>query len=143
MERVATCHCGQLRCITTGEPLRSYLCHCAACQRRTGSAMHWGSHWNRSAVRVEGEATVYTRRGASGFDLHSHFCPTCGTTVMMVSDRMPEACTIANGCFADPDFPPPSFGIWEDARQPWLEAASVVEHHRQGRLPVPGPGSAR
>jgi hypothetical protein len=36
MERVAECHCGQLRAITSGEPNSVYVCHCKACQRCTG-----------------------------------------------------------------------------------------------------------
>ena len=37
MERVAECHCGQLRATTSGEPGSVYVCHCKACQRRTGA----------------------------------------------------------------------------------------------------------
>jgi hypothetical protein len=37
MERLAQCHCGSLRAITSGEPLLVGICHCKACQRRTGA----------------------------------------------------------------------------------------------------------
>ena len=40
MERVAECHCGQLRALTSGEPDSVYVCHCKACQRRTGAVIH-------------------------------------------------------------------------------------------------------
>ena len=40
MERIAECHCGQLRAITSGEPESMYVCHCKACQRRTGAIIH-------------------------------------------------------------------------------------------------------
>src|SRR6201997_1633376 len=55
MERVAECHCGQLRAITSGEPESVYVCHCKACQRRTGAIIHNGSRWLKSQVRIEGE----------------------------------------------------------------------------------------
>ena len=45
MERIAECHCGQLRAITSGEPESVYVCHCKACQRRTGAIIHNGSRW--------------------------------------------------------------------------------------------------
>ena len=45
MERTAECHCGQLRVIATGEPERVYLCRCQACQRRTGTAFHFGASY--------------------------------------------------------------------------------------------------
>lgn len=39
IEREAVCSCGQLRLIAEGEPVRVSVCHCLACQRRTGSAV--------------------------------------------------------------------------------------------------------
>jgi hypothetical protein len=36
MARTAECHCGQLKAIASGEPASVYVCHCKACQRRTG-----------------------------------------------------------------------------------------------------------
>ena len=36
--REAACHCGQLRLEVTGDPFAVSICHCLACQRRTGSA---------------------------------------------------------------------------------------------------------
>jgi hypothetical protein len=134
MERVAACHCGQLRIIASGEPGASYLCHCQACQRRTGSAAHWGSRWNRAQIRVEGSAKVFVRTGASGFDLRSHFCPECGTTVLLESDRRPALCTIPAGCFADQAFPPPTFGIWEESMHAWFSVPSVSEHHQRSMM---------
>jgi hypothetical protein len=43
IQRVGECHCGALKIIAAGEPERVYLCHCKACQRRTGTAFHFGS----------------------------------------------------------------------------------------------------
>jgi DNA topoisomerase IB len=36
-ERHASCSCGQLAVVTRAEPIRISICHCLACQRRTGS----------------------------------------------------------------------------------------------------------
>jgi len=107
MERTATCHCGQLRVIATGEPERVYVCHCKACQHRTGSIIHNGSSWWKSQVRVEGEDKIYARMADSGFEIRFHFCPHCGTSVFWEGDKNPATCGVAVGCFADPDFPPP------------------------------------
>ena len=59
MERTALCHCGSLRVIVSGDPDRVYVCHCAACQRRTGAIMHSGAAYLKSQVRVEGASRVY------------------------------------------------------------------------------------
>ena len=54
MERTAQCHCGQLKAIATGEPQSVYVCHCKACQHRTGAVVHNGSSWQKAQVRIEG-----------------------------------------------------------------------------------------
>jgi hypothetical protein len=140
MERVARCHCGQLKVIASGEPGRVYLCHCKSCQRRTGSVAHWGTRWEKSQVRLEGAEKIYTRKGDSGFDLRFHFCPNCGTSILWEGDRQPDSCGIAGGCFADFDFPAPTGSIYEEAMHSWLDLPSVAEHHQQG-FPPPPPAS--
>jgi hypothetical protein len=55
MERIGQRHCGSLRVIATGEPDRVYLCHCNACQRRTGTAFHFGASYPKDRVRLEGQ----------------------------------------------------------------------------------------
>jgi hypothetical protein len=135
MERVAQCHCGQLRAIATGEPGSVYLCHCKACQRRSGSVAHWGTRWQKSQVRLEGPRKVYARKADSGFEIRCHFCPNCGTTVFAEGDRTPEFCVVPAGCFGDLGLPPPTISVWEESRHSWLGVASVSEHHPRS-LPV-------
>jgi hypothetical protein len=65
MERTGQCHCGSLRVITTGEPDRVYLCHCQACQRRTGTAFHFGASFPKEQVRLDGGRKVYERNADS------------------------------------------------------------------------------
>jgi hypothetical protein len=138
MERVAECHCGQLKAIATGEPERVYVCHCKSCQRRTGAVVHSGSSWQKSQVRIEGEHKAYGRPGDSGFEIRFHFCPNCGSSVFWEGDRSPATCGIAVGCFADPSFPPPLSSAYEDAMHPWLVVTSAAEHFPQAR-PAPPP----
>src|SRR5215204_7190578 len=88
MERTAQCHCGQLKAIAAGEPERVYVCHCKACQRRTGAIIHNGSSWQKSQVRIEGDDKVYARMADSGFEIRFHFCPNCGTSVFWEGDRI-------------------------------------------------------
>ncbi len=136
MERTATCHCGQLKVIATGEPDRVYVCHCKACQRRTGSVIHNGSRWLKSQVRVEGDDKIYPRMAQSGFEIRFHFCPNCGSNVFWEGDRTPEFYGISVGSFADPNFPPPTWAVFEEDMHPWLGLPTVVEHFAKGRPPV-------
>jgi hypothetical protein len=136
MERVAECQCGGLRAILTGEPRSVYVCHCRACQRRTGAVMHSGAFCHMSQVRFEGPSHVYTRTGTSGGNVRSHFCPTCGTSVYWVADRLPDAFGIAVGCFADPDFPAPTFSVWEESKHAWVCLPETVQAHYLHTVPT-------
>jgi hypothetical protein len=140
MERVAECHCGQLRVIAVGEPEQVYVCHCKACQRRTGSVVHSGSRWLKTQIRVEGEHKVYGRPADSGFEIRFHFCPNCGSSVFWEGDRNPDYCGIAVGCFADPTFPAPASSGYEESMHPWLGLPPGTERFPQARTPgVEGP----
>jgi len=140
MQRAAECHCRQLKAIVTGEQIRVYLCHCKACQRRTGSVAHWGTRWEKTQVRLEGAVKTYARIADSGFEIRCHFCPNCGSTVMAEGDRAPEFCVIPAGCFADLDFPAPTGSIWEESMRSWFVVSSLSEHHSQGFPLAPSSG---
>ena len=45
------------------------MCHCLACQRRTGSAFGAQARFEASAVETEGRWTEYRRRSDEGFIL--------------------------------------------------------------------------
>jgi hypothetical protein len=77
MERTGQCHCGALRVIATGEPDRVYLCHCQACQRRTGTAFHFGATYPKERVRLDGDRKIYERDADSGCRIRFRFCPSC------------------------------------------------------------------
>jgi hypothetical protein len=82
-ERVAQCLCGLLRVSALGDPLISYLCHCTTCQRRSGAPVHFGTYFAKSNVSYSGPSKIYTRVADSGFSVHHHFCPDCGSTVYL------------------------------------------------------------
>ena len=132
MERVAQCNCGSLRAILMGDPQRVYVCHCQACQRRTGSIMHTGAYCKKTNVRTEGVNHVYVRQAQRGRTVRFHFCPTCGSSVYWEADHSPELCAFAVGCLADPNFPPPTYSVWEESSAHWtLLPASVQERYQQ------------
>ena len=99
--RTATCSCGQLRAITTGEPIRVSVCHCHACQRRTGSVFGAQARFDRAHVVREGEGRDWTRVGDSGTPITFTFCPTCGATVWYVVAGHEDVVAIPVGAFAD------------------------------------------
>ena len=87
--RTACCSCGQLRIEVEGEPRGVGLCHCLACQRRTGSVFAALASF-AAPYRVSGRATEYVRVGDRGARFVFRFCPVCGTTVS-TPRRVPRA----------------------------------------------------
>ena len=134
MERKACCHCGSLRVTVTGEPTAVNVCHCQACQRRTGAIMHSGVYFKKSQVRMEGPEKIYTRTAQEGRKMNFHFCPNCGSSVYWNADIRPDEYGIAVGAFADPNFPPPAFSVWEESRHAWTHLPDGIQHFRQGRI---------
>jgi hypothetical protein len=131
-ERVAQCLCGSLRASASGDPLISYLCHCATCQRRSGAAVHFGAYFIKGTVKYSGPSKIYSRVADSGFAVHHHFCPDCGSTVYWETDKYPDRCGIAVGCFADPKFPAPTLSMWEESKHHWLLLPSDIDHLHGG-----------
>lgn len=128
MKRHAECSCGQLKVTCEGEPVRVSICHCLACQRRTGSPFGQQARWPAPRVTIEGAATTWVRRGDSGGTITFRFCPTCGATVTYEIDGMPGFVAVPVGAFADPAFPPPTFSVYEARKHTWVTVPDEVEH---------------
>jgi hypothetical protein len=118
--RLATCACGQLTASCSGEPAQVSLCHCLACQRRTGSTYGIAAFFPRKSVAVLGDSKAYTRSSDSGYAVTFYFCPHCGSTVYWKPDRKPEMVAVAVGASADPAFPAPSQAVYPEDRHGWI-----------------------
>ncbi|MDP9138591.1 MAG: GFA family protein [Pseudomonadota bacterium] len=130
--RTATCRCGQLRAQCEGEPVRVSVCHCLACQKRTGSAFATQARWPDGKVTVSGESKTWTRVADSGHLATYSFCPTCGSTVAYVIEGWPGLTAIPLGAFADPAFPAPRFSVWEHRKHVWtVVLGDDVEHSQR------------
>lgn len=127
--RTAACRCGQLQVRCEGEPVRVSVCHCLACQQRTGSAFAAQARWPDAQVAITGERTRWTRTGDGGGRVTYSFCPTCGSTVTYVVEGMPGVIAVPIGAFADPSFPAPRFSVYEQRKHPWtVVLGDGVEH---------------
>jgi hypothetical protein len=89
--RRASCSCGQLKVEVDGDPVRVSICHCLACQRRTGSAFGMQARWPREQVRIEGDATEYVRISDEGEGRSFFFCPRCGFRSLDEETRLTRA----------------------------------------------------
>lgn len=129
-QRLASCSCGQLTASVVGDPVRVSICHCLACQRRTGSVFGQQARFPRGQVTLAGEASVWERIGDEGSRSRYHFCPRCGATVCYELEDLPEFLAIPVGAFADPDFPPPNVSVYEERKHAWVIPPADAEHIR-------------
>lgn len=118
--RLASCSCGQLTAQVVGEPVRISICHCLACQRRTGSVFGEQARFPREAVSVAGVSTEYVRTGDEGSQVRFHFCPSCGSTVYYELEGLENFLAIPVGAFADPGFPAPRVSVYEERKHAWV-----------------------
>lgn len=127
--RTASCSCGQLTLTTQAQPIRVSICHCLACQRRTGSVFGAQARFLRSSVTISGESSQYVRVGDEGSSITFSFCPKCGATVhYAIQGFDDESIAVPVGAFADPRFPAPTFSVYEDRMHAWVSLPAGVEH---------------
>ena len=125
--RTATCACGQLVFVARGAPVFIALCHCEACQRRTGST-HQVAAWFASdhVEHRSGDFKVFERVGDLGMTIRFEFCGDCGSTVSWTTVGTSNTRAIAAGCFADPSLPKPEVELFTSRRHPWMRGVDGV-----------------
>jgi hypothetical protein len=120
-ERTASCRCGQLRVTTSGGPDRISVCHCLACQKRTGSAFSAQMRWAAECVEIEGESKQWIRTADSGQQTIYNFCPECGSTVHYRGGNFPDVIAVPLGAFDDPYVCGIDYSVWEERKHDWVE----------------------
>src|SRR5690242_10732569 len=117
--REASCSCGQLRIRVEGDP-RPGICHCLACQKRTGSVFAALARFS-APFEVFVRATEYTRVGDLVASFTCWFCPICCTTLFHNEEGATQSVSVAVGAFADPAFPAPRVSVYDSRRHPWVK----------------------
>jgi len=124
--RTAACSCGQLSIEVQGPPRGVGLCHCLACQRRTGSVFAALASF-AAPYTITGTASEYVRVGDRGARFRFRSCPVCGTNLFHTEEGYEDRSVgVAVGAFADPDFPPPRVSIYDSRRHGWVRPPDGV-----------------
>src|SRR3984957_15217580 len=118
--RTASCCCGQLRIEVNGEPRGVGICHCLACQQRTGSVFAALASFP-APFMVFGTATEYVRIGDQGARFRFRFCPICGTTGFHTAEGNDDTWSFSVRAFAVPAFPIPQVSVYDCRRHPWVQ----------------------
>ena len=117
--RDAACSCGQLRLTAEGDPIRISMCHCLACQRRTGSAAAVSARIAPGSLRItSGQELVRAYDPGDGGFLKV-FCSGCGGALWAQHPSDPEVRVVRLGVFdRDPGIRP-SYRQFVAYAAPW------------------------
>jgi hypothetical protein len=126
--RTASCSCGQLQAVVTSNPIRVSVCHCLACQRRTGSVFGAQARFSADSVTISGRSKDFVRVGDEGTAARFRFCPECGATVYYTAQGMEGVIAIPVGAFGDPTFPSPTVSVYEERMHFWVSMPTGIEH---------------
>ena len=78
------------------------ICHCADCQRRTGSVFATQARFLKDAVKIAGSSTQYIRLDDEGRKKATfYFCPQCSAILCWQLEAEERMILIPVGAFAD------------------------------------------
>lgn len=130
----ASCQCGQLAVEVPGPTPAVVMCHCLACQKRSGSPFGEAAYYPHDQVRIEGRSRQFTRVTDAGGTFDQFFCPECGSTVFMRGTKNPTVTGIPIGLFDEPHAMQPVRSVWEDRRHDWVAVPEAIQHFARGRV---------
>lgn len=133
MNHDGQCLCGAVRVTLAREPAMVNMCHCADCQRRSGSPFGMAVWLLEADVAISGETRAFVHVSDKGRELTNRFCPNCGSTICYTAALNPGLIAIPAGQFADPDTPPPQRSVFEERRHPWVSAPDNAVRLARGR----------
>lgn len=125
------CHCGKVRYACTGDPELVFYCHCADCQRTTGSPFSVEAMVPSGSFEIHGDTDTYTVVGDSGKEVHRRFCPRCGSGLYLECDADPGYVFLKVGTLDDPSRVRPEMHIFEAAKQPWVHMADDLPRYEK------------
>ena len=110
--------CDAIRYRCTAEPIFSGNCHCRDCQHHTGSAYAAEIGVPADEVEItEGSPTYYDVRSDGGHTLKRGFCGTCGSPVLILTER--GWTIVSTGSLDTPEAFEPEAGVFASRAQPW------------------------
>jgi hypothetical protein len=129
----ATCQCGSLTATISddAEPFVA-LCHCIACQKRSGSPFGVMAYYDDHEIVIAGDVREYTRPSDTGNTFTTGFCPTCGSTVYGRGSAFPGITGITVGTISDPALPTPARSIYEQSRHDWVALPDAIPGFTRG-----------
>lgn len=125
-----SCLCGSVTYACDTSPRAVAVCHCAACQKSTGSAFSVVVGVERSTLTVTGDSLrTYESTGDSGSTTYRHFCSNCGTTLFGEMAARPGIAFIKAGTLDDTSRLQPHMHVYWRDRMSWIEDMADLPTH--------------
>ena len=117
------CLCGSIRYTILQQPILAYTCNCRFCQKDTGTAYRSAlAILNENVELIGKDFSVYTYKSVEhGRKLYKNFCPDCGTTISLKTERFPERQVIMIGTLDDPSQIELSTHMFAEEAFDWVE----------------------
>ena len=133
------CACGALRYRVRAAPVRTGVCHCKYCQRRTGSAFGVNVYFSKEDFELtRGELKLYQHRSdETNRWLKMEFCPSCATTVTWTLEVQPDLRGVAAGSLDDTSWLRIERHGWTRSKQYWVTIPSGVEVYEKSAITAP------
>jgi hypothetical protein len=127
------CHCGALRYALNAPPLMIYNCHCANCQKITGSAF-------TTAATVPEAAFAFTKgaparvewKADSGGLRYGLFCGACGGRIVNGGVPSIGMLSLRAGTLDDTSWVEPVGDIWTKSAQRWVRFGAITSEGQPG-----------
>lgn len=118
MKITGSCHCGAIAYEGEVEPGTVGVCHCADCQKLTGSAFRANVSAPAASFRLlRGTPKVYVKTADSGAKRAHAFCGDCGGPVHASALENPTSYSLRLGCLDQ------RYELGAPMRQIWTQRA--------------------
>ena len=117
------CLCGSIRYTILQQPILAYTCNCRFCQKDTGTAYRSAlAILNENVELIGKDFSVYIYKSVEhGRELYKNFCPDCGTTISLKTERFHERQVIMIGTLDDPSQIELSTHMFAEEAFDWVE----------------------
>lgn len=115
------CQCGAIQYEITEPPLTVVNCHCANCQRVSGSAFATNAMIKSDSFHfTTGEPQRVDWQAESGNQRYGLFCGSCGNRIAHCGDPDTGIVSLRLGTLDDTSWVQSVGDIWTDFAQPWV-----------------------
>jgi hypothetical protein len=122
------CHCGALRYELTAPPLTIYNCHCANCQKITGSAFTVAASVPEAALAfTKGKPSRIEWKADSGNTRYGLFCGACGSRIANGQVPTIGMLSLRAGTLDDTSWVEPVGDIWTKSAQAWVRFGGLTD----------------